>query len=82
MFLGVTNAIRSISQNKHQLNTSNKNVNLYKSTKNTNYSLKNTQLSKNGSFFSHKKQCFNQLVQFATTTRCKEAVYNAVQDTK
>ena len=69
MFLGVTNAIGSISQNKHQLNTANKNVNLHKSTKNTNYSLKIHKLSKNGSFFSHKKQCFNRLVQLATTTR-------------
>ena len=33
MFLGVTNAIGSISQNKHQLNTSNKNINLHKNTK-------------------------------------------------
>ena len=48
MFLGVTNAIGSISENKHQLNTSNKNVNLCESTKNTNYSLKVHKLSKNG----------------------------------
>ena len=82
MFPGVTNTIGSISQNKHQSNTSNKNVNLRESTKNTNYSLKIHKLSKNGSFFSHKKQCFNRLVQLATTTGCKEAVYNAVQDTK
>ena len=59
MFLGVTNAIGSISQNKHQLNTSNKNVNLCENTKNTNYLLKIHKLSKNGSFFLHKKQCFN-----------------------
>ena len=39
MFSGVTNAIGSISQDKQQLNTSNKNVNLCKNTKNTNYSL-------------------------------------------
>ena len=45
MFLGVTNAIGSISQNKHQLNTSNKNVNLCKNTKNTNYLLKIHKLS-------------------------------------
>ena len=54
MFLGVTNTIGSISQNKHQLNTANKNVNLHKSTKNTNYSLKIHKLSKNGSS-SHTK---------------------------
>ena len=82
MLSGVTNAIQSISQNKHQSNTSNKNVKLCESTKNTNYSLKIHKLSKNGSFFLHKKQCFNQLVQLATTTGCKEAVYNAMQDTK
>ena len=39
MFSGVTNAIGSISQNKQQFNTSYKNVNLHKNTKNTNYSL-------------------------------------------
>ena len=33
MFSGVTNAIGSISQNKQQLNTSNKNVNLHKTLK-------------------------------------------------
>ena len=45
MFLGVTNTIGSISQNKHQLSTSNKNINLCKNTKNTNYSLKLHKLS-------------------------------------
>ena len=44
MFLGVTNAIGSISQNKHQSNTSNKNTILHESTENTNYLLKNTQI--------------------------------------
>ena len=39
MFSGVTNAIGNISQDKQQLNTSNKNVNLGKNTINTKYSL-------------------------------------------
>ena len=59
MFPGVTNANGSTSQNKHQLNTSNKNVILHESTKNTVYLLEIHKLSNNGSFFSHKKQCFN-----------------------
>ena len=40
MFSSVTNAIESSSQNKYQLSTSNKNINLCENTKNTNYSLK------------------------------------------
>ena len=44
MFPGVTNAIGSTSQNKYQSNTSNKNVNLHESTKNTVYSLKYIQI--------------------------------------
>ena len=39
MFSGVTNTTGSISQGKQQFNTSKKNVNLYKNTKNTKYSL-------------------------------------------
>ena len=44
MFFGITNAIGSIPQNKHQLNTSNKNVNLHESTKNYKLFIKNTQI--------------------------------------
>ena len=47
MFLGAKNTIESISQNKHQSNTSHKNV-IYTKIHNI-----------NGSFFSHKKHCFN-----------------------
>ena len=79
MFTGVTNAIGSISQDKQQLYVSNKNANLCKNAKNTKYSL-TKQIKTNGSFFLHKKQCFNWFVQLATTTGCMKTIYNSVQD--
>ena len=46
MISGVTSAIRSISQGKQQLNTSNKIVNPYTNTKFTSYSLITQKLNK------------------------------------
>ena len=54
MFSGVTNAIGSISKDKQQLDTSNKNVNLCKNTKNTKYSVNYTN-SKQMACSSHTK---------------------------
>ena len=61
MFLGLTNAIGSTSQNKHQLNTSNKNTNLCKSTKNTNYLLKLHKLSKKWLVLLAQKAVFQSI---------------------
>ena len=62
MIPGVINTIRYITQGKQQLNTSNKTVKSETNTITTKYLLNLEKLNKiklNGSFFSHKKQCFN-----------------------
>ena len=59
MISGVTNTIRSISQGKQQINTSNKTVNPHTNTKSTKLFVNPQNTNKNGSFFSHRKQCLN-----------------------
>ena len=54
MISGITNAIRSISQGKQQINTSNKTVNLHTNTKFTKHSL-NSQNTNKMACFSHTK---------------------------